>query len=124
MRIDNQSQSQIIDKINPVTNVSKIEKKEVKDDRQKDIGAGVTDQNAQKRVNEQELIHAIEAANKSVQVFDRKLEFSIHEATKEIMVKVIDTNKDEVIREIPAEKTLDMVAKLLEKSGILVDEKV
>lgn len=75
-------------------------------------------------VEEQDIIQAIEQANKSVIVYDRRLEFSIHERTKQIMVKVIDTVKNEVIREIPAEKTLDMVAKLLEVAGILVDEKI
>jgi flagellar protein FlaG len=30
---------------------------------------------------------------------------------------------DEVIREIPPEKILDMVAKMMELAGILVDEK-
>ncbi|WDV46126.1 flagellar protein FlaG [Clostridiaceae bacterium M8S5] len=76
------------------------------------------------KVQEQDIIHAIEQANKSVIVYDRRLEFSIHDKTKQIMVKVIDTVKDEVIREIPAEKTLDMVAKFLEVAGILVDEKI
>lgn len=77
----------------------------------------------QKRIGEKELISAIESANKSIKVYDRKLEFSIHEKTKAIIVKVIDTSSDSVIREIPAEKTLDMVAKFMEMSGLLVDEK-
>jgi len=42
------------------------------------------------------------------------LQFSIHEETKEIMVKVLDTDTEEVIREIPPEKILDMVAKIWE----------
>jgi len=79
---------------------------------------------SQKKASEEEIIKAIETANKSVRSFDRRLEFSIHEKTKEIMVKVIDTNTDEVIREIPREKILDMVAKMWEMAGILVDEKV
>ena len=85
-----------------------------------DIANGCCD----KKISEEELISAIESANKSVNVYDRKLEFSIHEKTKEIMVKVIDTNTDEVIRELPPEKVLDMVARLWELAGILVDKKV
>ena len=52
-----------------------------------------------------------------------QLEFSIHEGTKEIMVKVINTDTKEVVREIPAEKILDMVAKIWELAGIIVDER-
>lgn len=77
----------------------------------------------QKSFNEGELIKAIESANKSLNVYDRKLEFAIHERTKEVMVKVIDTNTDEIIREIPPERVLDRVAKLWEMAGIIVDKK-
>lgn len=75
------------------------------------------------KTNEHEVIHAIEKANKHIRTYDRRLEFSIHEATKQIMVKVINTENDSVIREIPSEKILDMVAHLWEVAGILVDEK-
>lgn len=76
-----------------------------------------------KEVNEHEVIQAIEKANKHIKTYDRRLEFSIHETTKQIMVKVINTDNDTVIREIPSEKILDMVAHLWEVAGILVDEK-
>lgn len=76
-----------------------------------------------KQVDEHEVIEAIEKANKHIKTFDRKLEFSIHEGTKQIMVKVINTENDTVIREIPSEKILDMVAHIWEVAGILVDEK-
>lgn len=78
----------------------------------------------EKRVNEEQLAKAIEKANKSFQPFDRRFERSIHEKTKTVMVKVINTINDEVIREIPSEKVLDMVAYMLEVAGIIVDEKV
>lgn len=72
---------------------------------------------------EHEVIVAIEKANKHFKTFDRRLEFSIHDKTKEIMVKVINTEDDSIVREIPSEKILDMVAKLWEMTGIFVDEK-
>lgn len=77
----------------------------------------------QKKENEHEVIQAIEKANKHIKTYDRKLEFSIHDSTKQIMVKVINTDTDQVIREIPSEKILDMVAHMWEVAGILVDEK-
>jgi flagellar protein FlaG len=73
--------------------------------------------------NEHEVIQAIEKANKHIRTYDRRLEFSIHDSTKQIMVKVINTEDDSVIREIPSEKILDMVAHMWEVAGILVDEK-
>jgi len=74
-------------------------------------------------LSEKTVINAIEKANKAIVFTNRQLEFSIHEKTKEIMVKVIDAETKEVIREIPPEKILDMVAKMMEMAGILVDER-
>ena len=52
-----------------------------------------------------------------------KCEFSYHEETKRVSIKVIDEDTKEVIKEIPPEETLEMIAKMWELAGILVDEK-
>jgi flagellar protein FlaG len=75
-------------------------------------------------LDEDVLQKAVEEANKAVEDYDRRFEFSIHEKTKSIMVKVINTQTNEIIREIPPEKILDMIAKLWEMAGIIVDERV
>ncbi|NMB34645.1 MAG: flagellar protein FlaG [Clostridium sp.] len=74
-------------------------------------------------ISEKAFIEAIERANKALTGANTQFEFSIHDKTKEIMVKVIDTNTREIIREIPPEKILDMVATMLEMAGIIVDER-
>ncbi len=83
----------------------------------------ISEQNLGTIPSEKTVINAIENANKAIIYTNRQLAFSIHEKTKEIMVKVIDAETKEVIREIPPEKTLDMVAKMMELAGILVDER-
>ena len=50
-------------------------------------------------------------------------EFGIHEKTNRITVKLVDKTTKEVIKELPPEKTLDLIAKAWEMAGILVDEK-
>ena len=49
--------------------------------------------------------------------------FGIHEDTNRITIKIVDKQTKEVIKELPPEKTLDMIAKVWEMAGILVDEK-
>jgi len=66
---------------------------------------------------------AIKTANKQLVQANRQLQASVHERTQRIMVKVIDTETEEVVREIPPEKTMDLFAKVLEMAGILLDEK-
>lgn len=50
-------------------------------------------------------------------------EFGYHEETHRITIKLKDKETDKVVKEIPADKTLDMLAKMWEMAGILVDEK-
>ena len=49
--------------------------------------------------------------------------FGIHEGTNRLTIKIVDKDTKEVIKEVPPEKTLDMIAKVWELAGILVDEK-
>lgn len=74
-------------------------------------------------VSDKVVIDAIQKANKAIMGANTRFEFSIHEKTKEIVVKVINSDTNEVIREIPNEKILDMVAKMWEMAGLIVDER-
>ena len=51
------------------------------------------------------------------------LSFSKHDDTGRTIVKVINKDTDELIREIPSEQVLDMAAKLDEMIGLLFDTK-
>ena len=87
----------------------------------------VTDSNQQVggayiKAVEKQLIKTIEKANK-LQANSTECEFSIHQSTKQIMIKIVDTNTKEVLKEIPSEKILDMVANMCELAGIFVDAK-
>ncbi|MBP1157788.1 MULTISPECIES: flagellar protein FlaG [unclassified Paenibacillus] len=74
-------------------------------------------------VSDAQLIKAIEKAIKAVQGPETTLQFSIHEQTKQIMVKVMEKQTGKLIREVPPEKTLDFVASIWKMAGILIDEK-
>ena len=74
-------------------------------------------------ISDKVVIDAIEKANRALSGANRRFEFSIHEKTKQIMVKVIDSDTNEVVREIPPEKILDMIATFWEMSGLFVDER-
>ncbi len=50
--------------------------------------------------------------------------FGIHEGTNRVTIKIVDKATKEVLKEYPPEKTLDMIAKVWEMAGILVDEKL
>ena len=49
--------------------------------------------------------------------------FGIHEGTNRVTIKIVDKETKKVIKELPPEKTLDMIARVWEMAGLLVDEK-
>ena len=74
-------------------------------------------------VSKEKVESALKDINAKIRPTHTECQFSYHEKTKRISIKVLDQESGEVIREIPPEKTLDMIAKTLELAGILVDEK-
>ena len=90
---------------------------------QQDRGAVQTD----KEVAPDKIKAAVDDLNKTVKqaspMHHTQLSFKYHEDTNRISITVTDSDTDEVIREIPPEKTLDMLAKAWEMAGLLVDER-
>ena len=76
----------------------------------------------QQHITNEQIKKAVEKLNKSM-ISHSEAVFGIHEATNRITIKIVDKDTKEVIKELPPEKTLDMIAKVWEMAGILVDEK-
>ncbi len=117
-------------RVSAVENIRPIHQRQMSNDTENQNSKKTISQNHENRADEKtsidegKILETIEKAN-DAKVFQRtKLKFSIHDETKEIMVKVIDEKTDEIIREIPPEKILDMVGHMWELAGILVDKKV
>ena len=67
------------------------------------------------------LEEAVEQANQKLQG-SGKVEFSVHEGSNRVVVRVMDPESMEVVREFPNTALLDMVSKLQDLSGVAVDE--
>lgn len=74
-------------------------------------------------VSPEKVKSAIADINKKIAPTRTTCEFKYHEKTNRISITVRDKDTDKVIKEIPPEKTLDMIARTLELEGLLVDEK-
>ena len=73
---------------------------------------------------EDEVRESVKDVNEIVDKVKEGLSFQIHEDTEKMMVKVVDLNTDEVIKELPPEEMLDLQARIHEMVGILIDETV
>ncbi len=88
---------------------------------------GKTQHDAAEQKNDQQATNdqikkAVEQLNKKV-LGNSEAVFGIHEGTNRVTIKIVDKSTKEVLKELPPEKTLDMIAKLWEIAGIMVDEK-
>jgi len=67
-----------------------------------------------------QIIKAVEKLNQITMLSNSYLQFSIHEETEKLVVKVIDEN-GEVIRQIPPEEMLEMLVRMEESLGAIID---
>ena len=82
---------------------------------------GPTGQNLE--ASEKQLKEAVKDLHKKLDNSNNEVMFGVHEATKRVTIKIVDKDTKKVVKEFPPEKTLDMIAKVWEMAGILVDEK-
>ena len=75
----------------------------------------------QQTPTKEQIKKAVEQLNKNMS--HSEAIFGIHEATNRVTIKIIDKDTKKVLKEIPPEKTLDMIAKVWELAGLMVDEK-
>ncbi|WP_243108366.1 flagellar protein FlaG [Butyrivibrio sp. X503] len=87
-------------------------------------------QNQSKRAETEEQIQADNAKiKKAISEMTKKVRsnaeavFGIHEKTNRVTIKMVDKETKEVIKEFPPDETLDMIARIWEVAGIMVDEK-
>lgn len=80
-------------------------------------GQGTPDPQAQQA----KIKKAVEEINKKAK--NSEAVFGIHENTNRVTIKIVDKQTKEVIKEFPPDKTLDMIARVWEMAGLMVDEK-
>jgi|GEM_PF-3424064 len=73
-------------------------------------------------VSENVLNRYMQSVNDALAPSNFRLNFNVHEATSRVMVTVVDTETDEILREIPPESRLELMARIQEFSGILFDQ--
>lgn len=62
-----------------------------------------------KEPTNEQIKKAVEDLNKKMK--NTSCEFGIHDATNRVTIKIVDKDSKKVIKEYPAEETLDMIAK-------------
>jgi len=77
----------------------------------------------EEKITKEMIVNKVEGMNEFLQPTSTKVKFQLHEKLDVYYVQVIDSKTDEVLREIPNKKFLDMYASMAELAGLIVDEK-
>ena len=70
-----------------------------------------------------ELQKLTEELNKALNPLNTTLKFKFNDKVEELMVKVVDTKDNKVIREYPPKEALELMEKMREIVGLLFDKK-
>ena len=73
------------------------------------------------KASDSSLKNAVEQINRKAP--NMEAIFGYHEGTGRVTIKIVDKDTKEVKKEYPAEKTLDMIQRVWEMAGLMVDEK-
>lgn len=74
-------------------------------------------------ITQEKLKETVEKANQFLLGLKTQFDFKIHEGTGRTVVRLIDKQTHEVVKEIPPEKMLDILESVWDSAGILVDRK-
>lgn len=77
----------------------------------------------QEQITKEMVKNRVEGMNEFLEPTTTAVKFLLHEDLNEYYVQVINPLTDEVLKEIPNKKFLDMYASMTELMGLIVDEK-
>ena len=77
-----------------------------------------------KEVSEKDVEETINNVNKLLEKVDVSIQYERHEATNRMMIRLVNKENGDVIKEIPSEKILNLAAFMCEQAGLFVDEKL
>lgn len=69
-----------------------------------------------------DLVKAIEQLNQRMRKFDRNVSFSLDKSTGKDVVRVVNSNNGEVIRQLPNEEKLNFIRNLDSMMGLIFDK--
>ena len=71
----------------------------------------------------EEIEEAVDKLNETVEAIHKDLRFKLHEESERWMVQVFDIKADELIKEMPPERVLDVLGKIANVIGVMIDQR-
>jgi flagellar protein FlaG len=71
-----------------------------------------------------EIEQIVSELNNFIQIFNTKIAFEIDKETRKTVLKIIDAQSDEIIRQIPPEELLAISKRISELLGLIINARV
>ncbi len=72
-------------------------------------------------VSEKEARQLAQDLNDALRPFNTELSFTVDKDTEKVVIKIVDSETQEIVRQIPAEDTLRLASRIKQLLGLLVD---
>ncbi|MCM3029677.1 flagellar protein FlaG [Niallia sp. MER 6] len=105
----------------PINNVSNVNEKVEGSELLK--GNSNKENSMEVQISKEEIAKTVQAMNEFLNPSHTSVKFELHEKLNEYYVTIVDDSTQEVVREIPSKKFLDMYAAMTEFVGLMVDKK-
>ncbi|MFD1849018.1 flagellar protein FlaG [Oceanobacillus bengalensis] len=100
---------------------SKTEKVTFENDRQHVVPLA---KNENERIQKESVQEIVFSLNEFIKPTQTNLKYELHDELGEYYVTIVNSESNEVIKEIPEKKLLDMYAKMADFMGLLIDKKI
>lgn len=81
-------------------------------------------QEEHKELTKEQTVELTDAMNQFLASIDIELRFQFHDQLNEYYVTIVDSKTNEVVREVPPKKMMDMYAAMKDFIGLFVDKKI
>jgi len=114
-----------IELVIPVTDLGKAPKKRIKQEQEDSLQKGAISEGPSVEDRGFDLVNLegqVKQANQLAESLNRSIRFFVDEESGRTAVNVVDKNTHQVIKSIPPEQFLDLVARVTKIAGIFFDE--
>lgn len=109
---------EVIRQIDKIVQTPKVSLQSTQSNKTTDHHEALLDSEIFKKLDFSEIV---EEASKGLEVVNTELSFRVHEGTGRPVIQLIESGTDRVVREIPPEKMLDIVAGIWDWAGLIID---
>jgi flagellar protein FlaG len=108
----------------PVSGVRTVEEKRINPPHgdqaiEKHIKAALETENDATRIEE-----LVEKTNRAMKNLGQMMHFDVHKESERLFVTIVEIKSEKVLKTIPSKEFLDLVARIQESVGLIIDEKM